>query len=114
MKLLEVDKYGLVIWGSRDGKQIFSSFNIVESSRELDRDLLDLKNFVSYSDSWASGTDIHTNTILQVKYVENLKTYTIYGQAFDLEQRPGYFAITLVIPIGFCLSLKYFDALAPS
>jgi hypothetical protein len=111
MKLLEVDKYGLVIWGSRDGKQIFSSFNIVESPRELDRDLLDLKNFISYSDSWASGTDIFTNTILQVKYVENLKTYTIYGQAFDLEQRPGYFAITLVIPIGFCLSLKYFDAL---
>jgi hypothetical protein len=111
MKLLELDKYGLVIWGSRDGKQIFSSFNIVESPRELDRDLLDLKNFVSYSDSWASGTDIPTNTILQVKYVENLKTYTIYGQAFDLEQRPGYFAITLVIPIGFCLSLKYFDAL---
>jgi hypothetical protein len=91
MELINAHKCGLVIWGTKDGKYLFSKYNIGENTKELNVQFSDLDNLISWNDS-------RNYNIYHINFVNDKIIYTVFHGAKDIFGRQGYYALSLILP----------------
>lgn len=87
IKIIDPQKYGLLLWGTKLGAQSFAQSNIEADSKRPFTDLREIGVRFNSQDA----------TLFQYEHKENHHSYTIFRNILDWRNRSGYYAITIFI-----------------
>ena len=90
----------IAVWGTKRGKQTFFTDNLVD---KIDKELTDARTPIQFA--------ITQMDFYSFEQTPKYQCFTAYRTILDWVNRPGYYAVSLLVPAGYVLSGNPLDTL---
>ena len=89
IQIIDKNKYGIMLWGTKLGAQKFLNFNINIPTNDQ-RPFKDLREV-------GNRFETNNNYLFGYEHKDGYHTYSVFKSLLDWRDRTGYFAVTLYI-----------------